>query len=231
MQIPIPSAEDPKLAPDIAGYVTPDLETWSQQVQEMENMKEEMFYAIWGTYLVDNRNVEKTATEAYINAQPIIDKLHPIADLAERIETDIANAMASIMYNVETQVDIKYGRRWLIETPDMLWERYIDAKKEQAPITTLDYLYQQFLMAEYHNDVVMLNMKLKEFHVEPYVHYSLSQIQGTASKQQLQAKLLFSEWTSTLSPEDYDKDIDQLKEEFNNYVINNAQIDQESPQE
>lgn len=224
VRLGIPTSEDPKLAPDIAGYVTPDLETWGKQTEEMAEMRKEMFYAVWGTYVSDSTGVEKTATEAYINSQPIMDKLHPIADLGEEIESWIIDMMAKIMYSKKDTGSVRYGRRWLIETPDILWNRYTQAKKDQAPITTLDYMYSQFLAAEYHNDSEMLDRKIKEFSIEPYAHYSLVDLKDIASPKQLQRKLLFSEWAVELDKREFAKPIKELRNLFNTYVTANSDI-------
>jgi hypothetical protein len=215
--LPLPqSSDDPKLAPDIAGYVTPDLETWETQVTEMLNMKKDMFYALWGTTITEEQGVEKTATEVYLNVQPIMDKLSTVSDTAEDKENKIVEYMAKAMIPDYFQTStIKYGKRFLIETPDVLWDKYISAKEKKAPISTLDHLYEQYLMAEYHNDMAMMERKLKEFHLEPFVHYSLTDLKGIASPAQLQEKMLFGKWNSKV---DYSRPIEELEKDFVEYV-------------
>jgi len=216
--LPLPqNSDDPKLAPDIAGYVTPDLETWERQVEEMLSMKKDMFYALWGTTIAEEQGVEKTATEAYLNVQPIMDKLSTVSDTAEEKENKVIEYMAKAMIPdyFETST-VKYGKRFLIETPDVLWNKYITAKEKNAPVSTLDHLYEQYLMAEYHNDMAMMERKIKEFNLEPFVHYSVTDLKGIATADQLQEKILFSSWNSKA---DYDKDIETLEQEFKDYVI------------
>ncbi len=216
--LPLPqSSDDPKLAPDIAGYVTPDLETWERQVEEMLSMKKDMFYALWGTTIAEEQGIEKTATEAYLNVQPIMDKLSTVSDTAEDKENKVIEYMAKAMIPdfFETS-NVKYGKRFLIETPDVLWNKYITAKEKNAPISTLDHLYEQYLMAEYHNDMAMMERKLKEFHLEPFVHYSITDLSSVATASQMQEKILFSSWNSKA---DYTKPIETLEKEFKDYVI------------
>lgn len=215
--LPIPqSSEDPKLAPDIAGYVSPDLETWKMQLEEMLSMKKEMFYAIWGTTIAEEQGVEKTATEAYLNVQPIMDRLNQVSDTAEDKENKVIEYMGKAMLQDSFKSsNVRYGKRFLIETPDVLWDKYITAKEKKAPISTLDHLYEQYLMAEYHNDMAMMERKLKEFYLEPFVHYSILDLKGVATQEQLQEKLLFSQWNSQA---DFTKPVEKLEAEFKEYV-------------
>lgn len=215
--LPIPqSSDDPKLAPDIAGYVTPDLKTWKMQLEEMLSMKKEMFYAIWGTTIAEEQGVEKTATEAYLNVQPIMDRLNQVSDTAEDKENKVIEYMGKAMLQGSFKSsNVRYGKRFLIETPDVLWDKYITAKEKKAPISTLDHLYEQYLMAEYHNDMTMMERKLKEFYLEPFVHYSILDLKGVATQEQLQEKLLFSQWNSQA---DFTKPVEKLEAEFKEYV-------------
>lgn len=216
--LPIPKDGQPKLAPDIAGYVQPDLETWQKQLDEMMSMKKDMHFALWGTYTEDEKS--NTATGRFIDAQPVQDTLKNISETAENVEESLANYMGKIMYKeLFKGANIKYGRRFLIETPDVLWDKYIKAKEAQSPISALDYLYTQFLMAEYHNDPVMLDQKLKEFYLEPFAHYSLEDLQNVATPEQIQRKLLFSEWA--VYGVDFTKSSEELKQIFDKYVEEN----------
>lgn len=216
--LPLPKEGQPKIAPDIAGYVQPDLETWQKQLDEMLSMKKDMHFALWGTYTEDEKS--NTATGRFIDAQPVQDTLKNISETAENIEESLVDFMGKIMYkDLFKSATIKYGRRFLIETPDVLWEKYIKAKEAQSPISTLDYLYNQFLIAEYNNDPVMLDQKMKEFYLEPFAHYSLEDLKGVATGEQIQRKLLFSEWA--IYGVDFTKSEEELKLEFDKYIKDN----------
>lgn len=221
VSLPIPNKDQPKLAPDIAGYVQPDLDTWQKQLDEMKEMKSDMHFALWGTYTNDDVKAE-TATARFIDEQPVQETLKSVSTTAESIESRLIEFQGKIMYGeMFKSANIKYGKRFLIETPDVLWNRYLNAKKDQAPITTLDYLYKQFIMAEYHNDKSMMDAKLNEFYIEPFPHYSLSDLANIATPKQIQQKLLFSEWNS-LDTTDYSKPYEVLKKSFEEYFSSNV---------
>ena len=221
--LPIPKDGQPKIAPDIAGYVQPDLDTWQKQLDEMAAMEKKMHFALWGTYTNDDVKAE-TATARFIDDQPVQETLKNISATAENIEEKLIKFQGKIMFKeLFKSATINYGKRFLIETPDVLWEKYLYAKEKQSPIATLDYLYKQFLMAEYHNDASMLEAKVNEFSLEPFPHYSLEDLKGIATPKQIQRKLLFSEWNSQ-EEADYTKDFNKLKEAFETYVTNNTEL-------
>lgn len=225
--LPVPKAGAPSLGKDIAGYIQPDLQTWERQVEEMKNSRKEMFYSLWGTYLTDgNEGTEKTATQAYIDSQPVNDVLWSISTVGEAIEEGIMFNILDLTFpeRINT-VTSKWGRRYLTETPDVLWDKYIKAKKDEAAITVLDYLFKRFLMAEYHNDSVMLDQKMKEFYLEPFPHYTLASMKGIFKPEKIQRKMLFSEWIS--EGIDYEKDKEVLLAEFDAYVETNLDPIQE----
>jgi len=220
--IPMPKEGISTGGNDIAGYIQPDLETWGKQVEEMDGSRKEMFFALWGTHLTEPDGVEKTATQAFIDAQPVNDVLWNISNVGESIEEKLMFNILDISFPEmidEEKIVSKWGRRYLTETPDVLWNKYTEARKDQSPITTLDYLYKRFLMAEYHNAPTMLEQKMKEFYLEPFPHYTLSDMRGIFKPKEIQKKMLFSEWVA--DDIDFNKEKDVLKAEFEQFVTAN----------
>lgn len=216
IQLPIPQNEqDPKLAPNIAGYIQPDLATWGMQIKEMREMMRDMHFSIWGTHVEDEKS--NTATGRYIDAQPVNDVLRNVSDTAEQKETDIIHFIGKLMYKDQFKSGKStYGKRFMIETPDILWEKYMDAKERNAPVSSLDFLYKQFLSGEYYGDSKMMEQKTKEFFLEPFPHYSIGDLKSAASPKQLQKKILFSDWIN--NGVDFNKEYTVLSSEFEEYV-------------
>ncbi len=204
----------------IAGYIQPDLDTWKMQKQEMKEMERSMHFATWGTHVEDEKS--NTATGRYIDAEPVNDVLRNVSDTVEKKESDILRFIAKWSFNDISKVVSTYGKRFMIETPDVLWEKYVLAKQNKAPISGLDYLYKQFLRGEYYGDNEMLEQKMKEFFLEPFPHYSIDDIVSSAHPEQIQRKLLFSDWMN--QEIDLSKSYDLLQEEFNQYVSINEKI-------
>ena len=221
--LPIPKEGQPNLGDKVAGYIDTPINAWEQQNEDLKDMLAEMSYTLWGAYLVERDNdKERTATESVINVQPINENLHSISRIAESKASQLLTYMARIESQSEkAEVKERYGKRFIIETPDVLWEKYLDAKERQAPVTTLDYHYDQYLMAEYQNDLAMLEQRKKIFSLEPYAHYSVEDMQGKATPEQIQSKLLFSLWLN--EDIDFTKDRENLKKEFEKFYQANKQ--------
>ena len=63
---------------------------------------------------------------------------------------------------------------------------------------------------------------MKEFYLEPFPHYSLADLSGSATANQLQRKILYSNWIN--QGIDFTKEFTVLEEEFNQYIIENEEI-------
>ena len=215
IRLPIPSkGDDPVLAPNIAGFIQPDLETWKMQSTAMKEMERSMHFSIWGTHVEEEKS--NTATGRYIDAQPVNDELKNVADMAQKKEEAIISFIGKLQFKTIENVSVTYGKRYLIETPDILWEKYIDAKERKAPLSTLDHMYKQFIYGEYNGDAALLDQKLKEFRLEPFPHYSIIELAGAISVKQMQSKVLFREWVATEI--DFSLDYKELVKKFNEYL-------------
>lgn len=224
VRLPLPqSGDDPVVAPNIAGYIQPDLETWKQQRETMNEMKRDMHFATWGSHVEDEKS--NTATGRFIDKQPVDDTLRTISDSAEKKETEIARwitRMSVAKWGRVGDIVITYGKRFMIETPDILWENYIEAREKNAPVSALDDLYVKYLNGEYFGDSQLLDQKLKEFYLEPFPHHTLSDLHGSASPSQLQRKLLYSDWVN--GEVDFSKTTEELRAEFDAFVRENEDV-------
>ncbi|MCG9971000.1 hypothetical protein [Christiangramia crocea] len=216
ISLPIPKEGQPMLGNNVAGYIDTPINAWKQMKEDLQDSEKDMQFTLWGAYLVDQEDKEKTAYETHINVQPINEQLHSVSRCGETKESQLLTFMAQIMYKKEAKVDSRWGKRFLIETPDALWKKYMEAKEKQAPVTTLDYHYEQYLMAEFQNDLTMLEKRKKIFSIEPYPHYKLMDM---VNEEQKNKKLVFSQWINT--DIDLDLEADKLKADFEKYYSEN----------
>ena len=217
--LPVPkSNETPLNGNQIAGYIEKDLDTIQMQLDIMDRLKKSAFYSLWGTYnAIEENQGQKTATEAMLDVKPMSDELEVISSQAEVVESRLAEACLKMSFPEQVKsYKAKYGRKYTLETPETLWKKYTEAKKDGAPISALDALYKAYLMAEYHNDQVTLERKRKQFYIEPLPHYSAKEMVGIYPAEDIQRKMLFSEWFVTV--EEFDTDVEGLKNQFNTWV-------------
>lgn len=199
--VPIP--DDGKMQTAYGGYITPDIEGWKLMRDEMTVLEDAMFMTSWGTIVkrpTDSAQPE-TATSEFINAQAINERLPDYTSWGQTIETFVITAVGQIMFNQNYQgPSVNYGNRFIIEGPDVIWNKYADARAEGAPQAALDGLLRDYYESRYEGSPMDLNKALKLMKVEPWTHLTIDQVQATSALQVDKiAKTYFSEWVSTKS--------------------------------
>lgn len=226
------NADQPKLAPDIAGYIQPDLETWKEHRIELEWLKQLMYYSLWGTSY--ERTDNETATAAFIDVQPVNDRLNKFADAYEQTEKMIIDIIGAfyVQSNYEG-VSVNYGRRFLVESPDKVWQKYQDAKLKGSPKVSLDYLLIQFYQSEFKDDLQNLAIAQKGILIEPFIHKTDEEINAlpVTSTDKLR-KFYFNDWFKSVDKTDLMiKDVQTLTQMFNDYVSSKIIVETETDEQ
>lgn len=219
--LPIPQTKDqPILAPNVGGFITPDIEGWDKMDGELKLLEDCIFQTLWGTQqIVDAKN--ETATGKFIDVQPVNDRLNCYSESAESMETFVVDMIGSYYLGTSYKgASITYGKRYLIETPDEIWTKYESARKNGAPTAALDDLYNDYLQARYSANALELQKYTTLAKVEPYKHIIISDLgnRSDVPVDIMMRKLWFSDWVQTLS----DPDIilstpEKLREDFEAY--------------
>ena len=220
VNLPTPTKDTPILQ-DIAGYISPDLDTWTQYTEELKFLENTSFKTHWGTVVEAGAN--ETATGRFIDVQPVMNRLNKYADVSEYMENQltewIINGLIPSKNKEEKVVAISYGRRYIIESPDVILEKYEKAKLNGDATTILDRLFNEYLTAKYRNDPKWLGMALKKAEVEPLLHYTIEQVLQIWGNEKAQEKTLFEEFWKTLTAEEVlDNDAAKLKEMFKDWL-------------
>lgn len=192
-----PEEGQQKLDPP-AGYVYLPTEPWELQVKSVDRYFELIFRTLWHATYETQENA--TATGRFIDTQPINNKLNDFSNTTETIHTAIANFIGK--YNFPETFEyaiIQYGRRYLIETPDQIWEKYLKSKKENAPISTLDLLLLQYYESEFRENEQLLTYEIKKSKLEPFIHYDIGIVRGgmNITDEDKRKKEYFNEWVKT----------------------------------
>lgn len=196
-----PTGDDKVIAPDVAGYITPALEYLDKSREEMQKLEDTMYNTHWGTEQVKQGTAgnPETATGRFIDAQPVDERLSKYADAAEVIEKFIVDCLGTFYYLTDYKgCTITYGRRFIIEGPDQLWNKYEQARKTGAPAHALDEHLREYLEAKFQANSIELYKYMKMTRVEPFVHNTVEQVAMFTSGIELARKLYFSEWASTI---------------------------------
>ena len=226
--LPLPREGQPNIAPNIAGYIAPDLDTWERMKEDLRDNEDLINDTLWGTNTIKiTEKGKETATGRYIDTQPIINELNKYSNLAEYMYNTIANQVLYYIDPIKTDDSDElvfyksFGRRYIIESPDVLIENYEKSKEKGANNTILDKQLEEVLTAKYKNDPNSLSLILKKAKIEPYVHYTTKEVFDYFGQEESQKKYIFHEFWKDA---DKNKDEDVLKiefqEYFNNYKLN-----------
>lgn len=210
--------DSPTIAPNVAGYVVPPLDIPEEQRTELNFIWMTMSFTMWGTSHEDSEN--PTATAAFLNVQPKNDSLEIYTDAFQDMEQKMVDLIGEFYYREAYKGNsTAYGRRYLVEEPEKIWEKYEKAKKNGAPKSTLNHILSQYYQSEFMNDPEMLSIMMKSMKLEPFLHEDFVKLKGVIDDVWLKRKVFFSEWWTTLSDDDVlMKKIEVLKSEFEVYL-------------
>lgn len=217
--LPLPKEGQPNIAPDIAGFIQPDLETWKQYKDDLRDMEILVEDTIWGTdKSINDQVTNETATGRFIDVQPITNVLNVFTDNVEWVENQFANWVINFVDLVKNRDEVlyskSYGRRFIIENADTILEKYQSSKAAGDNNTILDKLLEEFILSKYKNDPVMQQVMLKKKEIEPYVHLTIDQVYKYFGEEESFKKVSFVEFWEDC---DKTKDTEVLEVEFENY--------------
>ena len=217
---PPKSKDDPNIAPDIAGYVAPSIKTSVEQRTNLDWIWGLMHFSMWGTARQEKAENE-TATAAFIDSQPVNDRLNKFTDSFEGLEKLMTDIIGEFyLKEAYKGSSINYGRRFLVEPPDVIWKKYEKAKTTGSPKVSLDYLLAQFYQSEFSNDLESLVIAQKGIKLEPFIHKTDEEIDKLPIMvEDKLSKYYFNELFKSLSEDDIlIKDIEALGKEFETYM-------------
>jgi len=206
-----PMEGEPTLAPNVAGYVQPDLQSAKFYNELIEKARNTMFQAMWGTTYQQGGKRE-TATGRFLDAQPVQDRLKDISYSFSKIHKFLLDCYGKIILGrKDYESAVYYGNRYILDSPDDILDKYIETSKESvSDIAKLDMM-DRYFEAEYQNDPMGLMKRKKMANVEPFPTVSVLDVSNMAFlpfKEKMK-KLYFSEWVGTLQ----DAEIVYLSEE------------------
>jgi hypothetical protein len=220
LELPMPHADDPKIAPDLAGFVSPDLETWKQYREELKEQERLIEDTIWGTHRQQEKGNE-TATGKFIDVQPVLNRLNDFADNVEWVHNELLKFVLQWSYNnsePNARVYKAYGRGFIIESPDELLKRYESNRKEGSNLVVLDKLLNEYLSSKYRNNPQQLEIELKKCKLEPYLHLSFKDVREIFGDSAVNEKKQFAEFWKDA---DKQKTVEQLQREFDAFKSSN----------
>lgn len=217
--VPIPKSGEPSLAPNIAGFISPDLDTLTQYTTEAETLEILGQDTHWGTH--KERGAPETATGRFIDVQPVTNKLHLYSDSTEFMEQIMTEFFANFILEGKPKderiSEIAYGRRYILEGPDQILIRYQDAKAKGENTVVLDRLFNEYLTAKYGRDIQWLRVEKVKAEVEPFLHVGLLDVNAIFGQTEARRKVFFKDWWEADANASIIETLnaDKIKEQFN----------------
>lgn len=201
------------------GWEAPPLEVWKQYNDEEDRLIDKLNKTHWGSIFIEGGN--DTATGRFIDTQPVINRLNDYSDVAEWIDWQFCEWIVNFKLPTKSKEDdvvmLGYGRRFIIESPDVLLKLYNESKASGDPISILDKQLTDYLTAKYKTDIETLSEMLLKKELEPYPHYTFDEVSKVMGNKEAQKKMLFLEWFGQIKPSIKD-DKTKMKEDFEKYV-------------
>lgn len=214
--VAMPREDDQIVTPNIEGFVSPDLDTWKQFNEELRDAEDLIESTMWGTKRLQKADNE-TATGRFIDVQPVMNKLGKFTDNVEWVHNKLIEWVQNWIAGapVKSEYHISYGRRFIIEGPDVILERYTESKNKGDNTTILDKLLDEYLLSKYQNNPALLNEQQKKREVEPYVHQDIKTVSEIFGSAEAYKKILFVEFWEVA---DKNKTATELKQDFADFI-------------
>lgn len=225
-----PGKEDHLVLPSqVGGYISPDKTFHEISTADLLDLENAMSITIWGVESQRKKigtgsaptPQEKTATQVVSEVRPEADRLHVITEMAETRHKFILDSVIRLNINNNySGASVSYGRRYMLESTDALWSRYMDARVQGSPQNVLDDMLVEYYETKYMSDPVALALAKKLMYVEPFVHYTAEKLQLLKpAEEDYKGKLYYSEWLALqndavllVTP------VDLLKQQLADYV-------------
>ncbi len=217
-----PQEGDPVLNKDnIAGTISPNLETAKFYEDSIDKQRQVMFQAVWGTSY-EQGGKRETATGRWIDAAPVRDRLRDISDTFSKLHKFLLDCYGKvILKSPKYESYVSYGDRYILENPDDLLKKYQEATNYNVSELVILDLRNQYFEAEYQNDALEL-MKFKKLSkIEPFPTMKVFDVISSEfiSEKDKKRKAYYSDWVSNLTNENIVLlSEEELKKNFNDYI-------------
>jgi len=216
----VPKEGDAKIGTP-GGYIYMPTDASKLMVESVDRTWNRIFFSHWGT-VVSREGKNETATGRYIDAQPVNNRLNKYSKSIEQAHAALANFLGKYYYKFTFEdAFVQYGRRYLIETPDQIWEKYLEAKTQKAPVSTLDILLSQYLESEFRENEQMYIVETKKVKLEPFVHWDIELVRRseTIPNDDKQKKEFYGEWVQMQTVEYlYNTELSKLRSSLDKYA-------------
>ena len=200
MIVPIPEKDEVDVAPNIGDYISPDLATWKQYKEDIQDLKDSMYQSLWGaTYSTLGKN--ETATGRALNVQPQAERVASISKTFSTLHQFILDCYGKVvLFDKNYSSEVSYGTRYLMESPDEILKNFIDSKESDLPVMLQNDLLDKYYQTEHTNNNAEYLKSKKIIATDPFPTLTASEVKLLGvSEDELKLKIYHPQWLLQLS--------------------------------
>lgn len=192
--IPFPQEGEPVIT-KFSFFESPDIAIWKQYKEDLKDHEKDLVRMLWNTNYSNDAKSE-TATGRFLDVQPVNEKLNTISDNFERLEKFVTDAIGTFYFENSYQGStIINGRRYLVESTDVIWDKLTKAIKNRMPIVHISDISKEYIESRYSNNEFQMEIMLKLLEVEPFTYMSVQDVISLGlSDTEIKKKIYFQEW-------------------------------------
>jgi hypothetical protein len=115
---------------------------------------------------------------------------------------------------------IRYGRRFLVESPDAVMKKYHDSISNHTPDTIKTEILTEYIQGYYGSDIETQVILEKAMIIEPYQHNSISEVLAYPVNEQIKLRKLhfLAFWKQYPKTSKLTKEIKQITKDFDKFI-------------
>lgn len=176
--IPIPESDDVPIVPP-AGFVQPDLESWTKYEETIEKEARKMYEVVWGESSViesDRRNI--TATELVVRDNSKESKLNEMSDNEENVEQFLTDVLGDFYFSGSYKGSlVNNGRHYVTKSSEELLNAYKEGIQSELPTSQLNEIITDYYYSMYMRNPQKLNASLVKLQTKPFFHWQPAKMQ------------------------------------------------------
>lgn len=198
--VPIPNDGEQDIAPNIGGFISPDMAIWNKYDEDVAKIRATMYQTLWGaTYSIDAKN--DTATGKLLNVQPQAERVTGVSETFSNLHKFILDCNGKvILFKKDYSSEVSYGTRYLMESPDELLQKCIDAKSSNLPIYLQNDLLEKYYQTEHTNNNQEYIKSKKIIATDPFPNMTANELKDLGvADEEVMLKIYHPQWVTQLS--------------------------------
>jgi hypothetical protein len=209
IEVPIPEKDEPDLRDPIT-ITSVDRESLDYNVEEVERLSKEIFSSVVGSGGSVQEKAAINEMQVAANFESRTSVLNNLKGNFESARKFVDDTICALRYGENyLGSSISMGTEFYMHSAEDLSKQFKSAKERGAPEAELDTIADQIISTQYKNNPTQMQRMLILKHLEPYRHFSFTELMklkesGLLNKELLKVKINFSTFVDQFERENTD---------------------------